>query len=138
MITAAFLKPAFLAAAVLAFIIGALIYPLREAKLLSDSVFWGSYGAFSHALLFALLWSFPFTSRRVAKTGSFIILAICTTFEIAQHPNVAEIIRAWEIPFLAGYASLGIFDYYDIGAGFLGVILSYAAVCVCVRAHGEK
>lgn len=107
----------------LVFLVGALIYPLRDYLGRVDGVFLESFSAFSHALFFVLAWGFPYISKYSIIWGGVIITIIITWFEYMQDDYLAYFID-YLPQIVINYARNGSFDQQDVNAGYLGAILA--------------
>lgn len=121
----------------LAFLVGALIYPLRTYIGRVDGVFMESFSALSHALFFVLAWGFPYISIRSVIFGGVLITAIITWFEYLQDPDFLLIFADYLPNMIYNYAHNGKFDGQDVMAGYVGSALAII-IGVLVAARKAK
>lgn len=120
------------------FLAGAFVYPIRALGLATDSIIFGSFPAFSHALFFAMLWSYPFSSKSAAGMGATLVFLICAAFEVLQHPLILAAIWDFIPRPVRGYAQQGVFDILDIGASAFGALIGMLGSFFVIRKYGGR
>ena len=124
---------------VLAFAVGAGIYPLRTYIGRVDGLFMESFSAFSHALFFVLAWGYPYVSARSIVLGGIIITAMITWFEYLQDPAFLSIFADYLPNMIYNYAYNGKFDAQDVMAGYVGSALAVMmGIWVVMRRYNKK
>lgn len=107
-----------------AFLMGALIYPLRIYLGHANGVFLESFSAFSHAFFFVLAWGYPYLVIESIIFGGILITVIITWFEYMQDDYYLEFFIDYLPQIIINYARNGAFDQQDVYAGYLGTLMA--------------
>lgn len=117
----------------LAFIIGALIYPYRAHYGPVRGMFFESFSALSHTLVFVIAWGYPFKSIKSILFGGVLMTILVSGFELLQKDENWQYYQDYLPNVVLNYAKNGVFDAQDMWAGVLGSAIAMVLGILVVK-----